>query len=593
MNVPTFASRARTSFPVALFLVSVIGLFGPIHIYLTNIMEFSFAFTQALGVLVLLLVAAVAIADFLLAVLPAGGHLFVRGTAFACALGLAFWIQGNILVWRYGLMDGKDVDWAAKAVYGWIDTPVWLVLLGSAVARPGWWTRHAVKISLMFVVIQLVSALPLLGKAKEAGSFKMYSASEEGVHQFSRKTNVVVLIFDTFQNDVFQEILEKAPSYAEGFDGFTYFRNTLGGYPTTYGSISYLLTGRFYENQEPVQAFLKEAFLSPCSIPKVLMDNGFRVDLYPGPEKTVYFSPETLSNLADPPGVTLRDVAYLYGLTLFRYVPHFLKRHVHGCREWVFHASHPPPPVALQTGTPPPGIRKESMFPEEAMQSSDVRFMSDLLGRAAAVTDKNVFKFYHRFSPHPPIVLDEHMNYGRRPFNRSNYVEFAMSTLKMAQAFLDALRKLDVYEDSLVIIMGDHGYSDPGLGVRPPGGVADEDRGGADVPIHVRGSALPLLLVKPIGATGALRTSDAPVSLGDIPATIFSELGISADCPGRRIFDVEETARRTRRFLHYSWTHATWKHEYFPDMTEYEVTGFAWDAASWRPTGRTFVAPAR
>jgi hypothetical protein len=408
----------------------------------------------------------------------------------------------------------------------------------------------------------------------------------------------VVLILDTLQSDVFQEVLNADTAVVNALDGFTYFQNAVGGFPSTYGAISFILTGQYYENREPFQHFLKTAFLSNCSLPNVLLQHGVRVELYPLAEKTIYFSPHTMSNLAPPSGITNRDMAYLYGLTLFRYAPHFLKSRIHHAREWVVlpKRSAPKKEVTMAISSPPPAIEPphttESLFPKAAFQFADIRFASDMHEQAVTDRDGTLFKFIHRMGAHGPIVLNQNLDYGPFPFNRVNYKEFVVATFRWVEVVLETLKQIDAYDNSLIIILGDHGNSQGGIGVRMPNGRPSNPLDSNSLE-DVVASGIPLILVKPIGSTGPLQVRTAPVSLGDVPATILASLGIRYNCNGIPLFEVPNDAHRPRRYLFYRWTHSSWKNEYFPIIMDYEVNGFSWDISSWRTTGQQFLPPSK
>jgi hypothetical protein len=59
---------------------------------------------------------------------------------------------------------------------------------------------------------------------------------------------------------------------AREFEGFTYFRNGVGGYPFTELSVALMLTGRYYDNLQPFERWRKEAY-EGLSIPRVLKAN--------------------------------------------------------------------------------------------------------------------------------------------------------------------------------------------------------------------------------------------------------------------------------------------------------------------------------
>jgi arylsulfatase A-like enzyme len=213
-----------------------------------------------------------------------------------------------------------------------------------------------------------------------------------------------------------------------------------------------------------------------------------------------------------------------------------------------------------------------------------VRFIEAMYADSTLGEDPGAFKFYHLSGPHVPLVLDENIRYVKMDVSRENYRKAATASLKLTALFLDRLRQLGIYDRSLILIVGDHGAGSQGQRfILQPGMPADP--GGAVVTMPYMVNALPLLLVKPSGASGDLGTSDSPVSVSDIPATVFSDLGLSVDAPGASLFSIAESARRERRFLNYAGRDI---YSYYGDMDEYIVDGPAWMDGSWRHSGRVF-----
>ncbi len=97
------------------------------------------------------------------------------------------------------------------------------------------------------------------------------------------------------------------------------------------------------------------------------------------------------------------------------------------------------------------------------------------------------------------------------------------------------------------------------------------------------------MLVKPVNSTGTLSISDAPVTLGDIPKTIADSYGIANNFSGESILDSTSSDERTRLFYEYDWMNDDWDKQYLPPMTEYQINGFSWDPASWKPSYRVFT----
>ena len=151
--------------------------------------------------------------------------------------------------------------------------------------------------------------------------------------------------------------------------------------------------------------------------------------------------------------------------------------------------------------------------------------------------------------------------------------------------FLKHLDELGIYDDSLVVIVGDHGAGgqqqkfivQPGMPSAPGRSVVSD---------FARVTAMPLILFKPPAAHGELKISETPASLGDIPATVFSGLGMQIAVPGTPLPALDASTPRDRRFMVYSGRNIF---SYYGDMTEYIVNGYGWLNESWRPSGRIYT----
>ena len=137
-----------------------------------------------------------------------------------------------------------------------------------------------------------------------------------------------------------------------------------------------------------------------------------------------------------------------------------------------------------------------------------------------------------------PLSVDSDLSFSSAnfPFNRKNYVNSVKANIKSIGQFLDDLKTKNIFTNSLIFIVGDHGsgnspdvYIEPGeIGERMPGTRRNFQKDKA------RG--VPVILVKRIGASGPITVNKAPVSLSDIPATILSEIEIEGPAVGRSVF---------------------------------------------------------
>jgi len=483
-------------------------------------------------------------------------------------------------------------------------------------------------VCLAIIVAQLAAVGQLWLKTPKDQSFKMQESATDTLHRYSDHLNVVVMVIDTFQSDFFPDILAKHPDLAEGFDGFTYFRNALTGSDATIVSVPIMLTANPYDNSVPYLEYVRSAFLSN-SLPKTLREYGFAVDLFPLLGYTVFtdFSglPFGLKRLRDAKAVA-REQALLADLAIFRCSPQPLKRLVHDDQHWFVAprleawmerrelraaggaaagavggaattgAAGSGAGGAVDSGTSavPPDLRYAREL--ENMQilvnkNRDPRFIMTMIGESSVMRGQDTFKFIHLKGLHLPLILDEDLDYEEMEPWRDNMLRQGAGMLKIAATYLERLERLGVYDETLVIIVGDHGsgVADAKIDITP---YADRFNRGGPYPGNFgsfKSAGIPLVLVKRIGARGPLATSEAPVSLADISRTVVDELGIEADFPGRSMFSVTEGESRER--IYRAFVGPQIDVVYLAPLLEYAVNGHSWDDTSWRETGTVYYPP--
>lgn len=571
-----FKENAIRLLPVSLFFVLTLFLFGPTHLYYTNILEFSSSYSSiCLYFIVPALLCVLLITILLMLLKPSVRQ---RAVSLLFTLAALLWVQGNILVWDYGPLDGKDIDWSVNAARGFIDGGIWIAFIIISFAMPTFVSKLAPRLSMTVILIQTISTIVVAAIAPDA--FYLHNKpikNISSVFEFSPERNVVILILDSFQGDVFHGIINEDPHYGDIFDGFTYYRNSLSGFSHTAGNVLLILTGKYYDNLSPLVGFLKTAF-SPNSAPKVLKDNGYQVDLVCtsgfGIEKILHADRTIASSqigIRDILGqnVKLKEATFLFDLTLFRYLPHSLKKYVYNSQSWFFS-----------------NIASEGFFGEfpAGPYRDDIEFIKAMGRRAQSNSDKNTFKYIHLWLPHPPMRINERLEYALLEVTRENYERQAKGTLQLVNMFFEKLKDLGIYENTMILVLSDHGF---GIEVEEDE-YGENDSSGSTVENTVKGRALSLLLVKPFMSAGKLRISDAPVSLSDVAKTVVSELGLESEIPGVSIFDVKASDIRDRRYLFHTWEKGGWSWIYLPPMREYVISGRSWLDKSWHSTNKLY-----
>lgn len=561
-------------------LFLTILFFAPLQIYLSNRIDLPYAFPKVFFYFLTIAFCSVLLVFPLLAALPSVFHK--KSIALMGVVSFLVWLQGNILVSDYGVFDGRHIRWDTYSVRGFVDASIWLGGIIFGIKKSKLLYRFIRALVIWLILVQVIATLYFMVQPKRMPMIG-YDFSTNNLYYYSTNRNVVVLLFDGFQNDLFQEIIDEDSSFKDTFAGFTYFRNALGGYATTTPSLGLIFTGRYYDNSIPYEEFGEnEVFLH--SFPKVLKDNGFNVEFYPffAPDTNYsYFDLASNSRKGSSPGFSLDFAVRCYKVVLFRYAPYSFKKYClkrgRNPDKWInlfdtgklFYAYQK---MRNSLGFPPAGTAAFS-----SSRIGMVTFFNLSAERVTLLPGPDTFKFIHLSGLHPPLEFDERLQSVLLPENRLGYKSQAKGILKLVSLFLTRLKQVGGYDNAMIVIIGDHGIDD---------GVYF-DRSYHSSASHDQGRSLPLVLIKPFGSHKGMTISDVPVSLGDLPQTVMVSLGMQADFPGVSMFALDPAEERTRRFL----SGISLKGDFIPMLTEFNVIGPSWEKESWHATGRKFTAP--
>ena len=166
------------------------------------------------------------------------------------------------------------------------------------------------------------------------------------------------------------------------------------------------------------------------------------------------------------------------------------------------------------------------------------------------IKEKN-FNYMHIEGAHTPFDMDENF----KPIKNGTYNQKLGATLKIINKFINRLKENDVYDNSVIIVMSDHGYN-------------FDDYVGRQNPISY---------IKGINEHHDLNYSDLPISYTDL-MDAYKELLDGKQ--STELFNNIDKDRK-RRYLLYIYMREN-------HMVEYEQTGKAWDEETLIATGKEF-----
>jgi hypothetical protein len=547
----------------ALLISLQLSLFGPYTIYSGNEAEFTASFSSLVRHLVV--PAALVFASLSLCGLALRGRWRQGYVALLFALSIVLWIQANLLVANYGPLDGSSIDWSIQAwrtkyeLALWIAVPLLAVLAaGRVAALAAFGSGTLIALQTALLIFSTLQADP--------DSRPEWRGIPDAVFEVSRTRNAFHLVLDAFNSDVFDEILEaERPVLDRQFSGFVFFQDHAGAFPTTIVSVPAMLSGSVYRNSEPLPRYVRGPF-KDGSLFGTLRSSGYRVDSI----TEMPIDRESATNFFKVPRPYVSKDAYtqfaawqLADLSLFRHAPHVLRPWIFNDQAWRLQNVFGRNPSADSTG-------------RRYHAANGAVVLEDFARRLQLATDEPVYKFLHVGIPHLPVVVDADCRFtGVIKYTRESFLGQARCGVRRVAAFLDRLRELGIYDQSLIVITADHGNS-----LAPRRFV--NDRALPDEPLSVTaGKSLPLLLIKPPKAAGPIRVSQAPSTITDIPVTIADALGVPNALPGEPILKIPENTGRVRAFAAYDWENEDWRANYFDHLDVLEIRGRVRDGNSW------------
>lgn len=521
-------------------------VFAPLEMYFTNIDEFWFDVYLLLPVALICFAAAAVISVLVMLVLfLINRRVYQAGLIIEFIVFICTYIQGNYMVASLPALDGNKIDWSKYMGNIIAGVVMWIIIIAGVVVflKVLGFKKFCSLVTIagvcMFLMFDVTLASVSIGN--EGWEHKTGSEcvlTDRNMLEMSDNSNFIILLLDAVDSGMFTQLLNSNQAYKDVFTDFTNYTNTLSAYPFTKHSIPYILTGDWYENDEKFSTYYTKA-MTNSKLFSMLENRKYKMDVYEDELEMDTSYASRFDNIIDKnKGINSyrRFIELESKLVAFRYLPYGFKQSA------VIDMTHFKQ-IRGKYGAADMG---------EAFTASNMKFYDKIMDGKINKTDKNCFKFIHVEGAHVPFKYDKNMNY----IDDGTYFDNLEACVKLTATYFDQLKNSGVYDNSVIIVMSDHGYN------------YDETYGRQN----------PILFVKGINEKHEYRESDAPISYEDLN-TAYERLlnGSSSD----QIFDYKSGDLRQRRFLFY----------YFENdehMVEYTTTGNAADTDKLMPTGREY-----
>lgn len=503
-----------------LFPVYMLFLHAPFEMYLTNRLDFWFGLSDFWHLIVITFLIAFLVLFLIGAFLPKLLRNIYSVIGIACGLGI--YIQGNFLNTDLGSLNGSEIVWADYKTKFIINAAVWLVIIAAALVLFFVLKQKAVKVlsivASFVLLIQVVTlgTLFISGINEEINSTEtsQYTVTDRDLYTVSKDENVIIMILDMFDNEYMRDILKENPEVKETFKDFTFFDNAVGSYSTTSYSVGTILTGEVIGNTEYGLKENVDKAYENTKLFNELAENDYVFDMYTIEGMTPQKVLEMSENYETAKSVISDNSSFIkrmYRLVICRFAPDFLKQ-----RFWL-------------NGTEFAELRAIRNPEHQPFSDDTYKFYQGLQKEGVSLSDDKRFKVIHLNAVHFPYTIDENANPITPTSDQSQALGTAKGTLKVVDAYLDAIKEQGAYDNSTIILVADHGYYDPGVLTNP------------------------LMMVKKANANCDFNISNAPVSHYDIHATIMDSLNLNTDGKyGKSMFEINEGEERERLFYQYN-----------------------------------------
>ena len=561
---------------VATFVLQIF-FFVPVQVFAQNFWEFSVKYSYVLAIYML-------ISFILITLLGVVVHrlknpFLLSGLTY---LSVVSFLESRFFIPLAGHtpFDGSLIDWAALQ---WIALAELVVILLLGVLFVAIRERTEILSNLSLFII-LFLGVGFAYQTRTNFGIVLHDPSTDDVqfsyleqfYKLSDKRNIIHVVPDQTQGAMLHDILSSdIQRYSEIFDGFTLFTQAIGRYKGTYPNVVYYMAGESPEPQydlvlnQPYTWQYVEDTLQDKSIVTSLAAKKFKTfgfQFHPGIFCKGDFTAcagthdEVFGGVAvkTPARKLIFSVVAGLDLGFFQLTPVIVRKRIYDDGQWFAGK-------LVKSGATHSGI------------------LDVFTQRMQVTQNPGTYNYFHHAGAHAPLLFDRNGDFiGPQPVNWHNQREQATCTLVQLENMIRRLKKIGIYDQTMIMIHGDHGT--PWLPEAYPG------QSGERIPESLIGMASTLVLAKPPGVRGSLAFSDRAVTTGDVPATIVDVFGYEFDYPGVSMFGEDANVNPERYYYTYDSAARAHHLQALRGLTRYRIRGDVFDDRNWLSPEMTDIA---
>ncbi|MCQ2751879.1 MAG: hypothetical protein MJ189_02110 [Coriobacteriales bacterium] len=439
----SFKLRFIASFIVMLFFTLSIAFFSPLS--LVSSQQNQFIIKSLDLILPLLFVAIILALIFALILALIKGRAFFIVASIILGVAIACVVQRLCLNFELPPLDGRALNLNDFQFQVILSIIIWLLIVAILLLVANKKPKFSIMLGGLFVsvllLIQIFSLAFAIPGAIEDANKQEITCTEDGMLDVSSQKNVVVLVFDHYQYKLFEKVYKQNPSILEGFDDFDIYSNATCFYEYTRFASPFVLNSV----KPGMQSSRDELRNKGSKYSYDLKKAGFNVGLY---TMDFYGGKPNLQ----PYTINLKSERFSYNL--LGELPYFVKLGLYRDMPWILKPIFNTDIDSTVNQVETNNSKDKDSLPYNGRD--DITYHK-LMNHEMKINDrdsKGSYRYYHFTGTHQPTEFKE--DFTIDPDNATEVSE-ALSCMNMARAYFNELKRLNVYDNTMIIMTADHG----------------------------------------------------------------------------------------------------------------------------------------